>query len=200
MLSLVYNKPYSLSNFFYTEMAKQMEAPAREIFFLYPRFIMMILNHLLPDLLALPEIIQVSTIDRRVYSDCLHHNIRRPTNERPQPTALFGYIIDPAYVAPPNNGWLNIAGEVNEQDAPAEREAIINDVLIPLENPQPQDCAPVDPDVAAIVVQNVLQLSTVQPDDPIDDWLAEIDNYIGGDQGEGPSTAGDTNGRGSLNC
>ena len=71
-------------------------------------------------------------------------------------------------------------------------KAIINDVLIPLENPQPQDRAPVDPDVAATVVQNVLQSSNVKPNDPTDDWLAKIDNFISGDQGEGSSTAGET--------
>ena len=67
-------------------------------------------------------------------------------------TALFGFVINPEYVAPPNDGWLDVEGGVPAQDAPVEREAIINDVLIPLENPQPQDRAPVDPDVAVTVV------------------------------------------------
>ena len=57
MLSLVYNKSNCLSRFFFAEMAKQMEALTRERFLLYPRFVMMILNHLLPDLPALPEIV-----------------------------------------------------------------------------------------------------------------------------------------------
>ena len=78
-------------------MAKQMEASARERLLLYPRIVIMVLNHLLSDLPALPEIVQVSTINRRVYSDCLHHNVRRPLAERSQATALFGFIVNPTY-------------------------------------------------------------------------------------------------------
>ena len=83
MLSLAYNKPFCFSRFFFDEMVKQIDAPDRERFLLYPRFVIMILNHLLPDLLALPQVVQVSIVDRRIYSDCMHYNIRWPIHERP---------------------------------------------------------------------------------------------------------------------
>ena len=83
VISLVYNKPFCLSRYIFDEMVKKIDAHARERFLLYPWFIMTILNHLLPDLPADPQVVQVSTIDRRVYSDCLHHNVRRPVAEHP---------------------------------------------------------------------------------------------------------------------
>ena len=54
MLSLVYNRPFSFSRFFFDEMVKQIDAAPRERFLIYPRFVMMILNHILPNLPALP--------------------------------------------------------------------------------------------------------------------------------------------------
>ena len=102
--------------------------------------------------------------------------------------ALFGFIINPDYVAPPNDGWMDVEDAGIEQDNPTEREVMLNDVLGQLENPQ-AGAAPVDPVVAEAVVQNILQQDIEQPSNPAHAWLDDIDNYVADDQAAGPSTA-----------
>ena len=57
MAALVYNKPYSFSQFFMDEFVQQIQARGRERFLLYPRFIMMLIHYLLPNLPALQNLV-----------------------------------------------------------------------------------------------------------------------------------------------
>ena len=43
MAALVYNKPFSFSQFFINEFVKQIQAAGRERFLLYPRFILILI-------------------------------------------------------------------------------------------------------------------------------------------------------------
>ena len=107
MAALVYNKPFSFSQMFMDEFIQQIHTGGREHFLLYPRFLMMIIQHLLPNLPALPNLVQVSAIDRMIYTDCVHHNVRRPIEERPLETALFGHLVNPNYIPPANDQFLD---------------------------------------------------------------------------------------------
>ena len=107
MAALVYNKSFIFSRYFMNEFVKQIHAGGRERFLLYPRFVMMLIQHLLPNLPALPNLAQVSAIDRRLYTDCQHHNVRRPVAERPRETALLGHLVNPNYIPPPNDHFLD---------------------------------------------------------------------------------------------
>ena len=107
MAALVYNKPYSFSQFFMDEFIQQTQVGGRERFLMYPRFIMMIIQHLLPNLPALPNVVQVPAIGRRLYTDCQHHNVRRPIAERPMETTLFGHLVNPNYIPPANDHFLD---------------------------------------------------------------------------------------------
>ena len=57
MAALVYNKPFSFSQMFMDEFIQQIHTGGRERFLLYPRFLMMIIQHLLPNLPALPNLV-----------------------------------------------------------------------------------------------------------------------------------------------
>ena len=75
MAALVYNKQYNFSLYFMDEFIQQIHAGGRERFLMYPCFVMMLIQHLLPNLPALPNLVQVSAIDRRIYTDYVHHNV-----------------------------------------------------------------------------------------------------------------------------
>ena len=107
MAALVYNKPYSFSQYIMDELTQQINAGGRERFLLYPRFLMMITQHILPNLPPHQNLVQVSSIERRTYTDCMHHNSRRPVEERPQETVLFGHIVNPNYIAPEDDNFLD---------------------------------------------------------------------------------------------
>ena len=107
MAALVYNKPFSFSQYFMDEFIQQIHTRGRECFLLYPRFVMMIIQHLLPNLPALPNLVHVSAIDRRIWTDCVHHNVRRPIEERPQETTLFRHLVNPNYIPPANDNFLD---------------------------------------------------------------------------------------------
>ena len=105
--ALVYNKPYSFSQYIMDEFAQQINARGRDRFLLYPRFLMMVIQHLLPNLPPLQNLVQVSSIDKMTYTDCVNHNARRPVEERPRETVLFGHLVNPNYIALANENFLD---------------------------------------------------------------------------------------------
>ncbi|MDV3153309.1 MAG: hypothetical protein Q8755_02940, partial [Candidatus Phytoplasma australasiaticum] len=107
MISLVYNKPFSFSQFLMYEIDRQSRAEGPSRFVQYPRFIMMILRHMLPNLPHDQPVVFVNAVDKRILADCRTNNVRRPVEERPVETAMFGAVINPAYQPPPNNGFAD---------------------------------------------------------------------------------------------
>ena len=185
MAALVYNKAFSFSQMFMEEFIQQIHTGGRERFLLYPRFLMMIIQYMLPNLPVLHNLVQVSAIDCRFYTDCVHHNVRRPIEERPLETALFGHIVNPNYVPPPNNQFLDddFFGQQQQpqpqQDDPLEQQAMLNDVFIQMEDPQADHGVQIDEEVAETLVQEVLEpVQPVRESPPIDQDLNDIDAYV----------------------
>ena len=110
MLSLVYNKPYSFSRYFFDAFVEQITGNPRTRFMLFPRFTMMIILHFIPALPPTAEVVHVAVVDRKFFASCLKNDPRRPAELRPQATPLFGHLIDEAYVAPTNDSWEDAVG------------------------------------------------------------------------------------------
>ena len=140
MIALVYNKPYSISRYLFHELCQQIDGVQRDKFLLYPRFVMLIISHLLPDLPQLDNTVLVSVIDRRIFADCRAIKGNRPADQQPHETPLFGHLVDPEYVAPPNDGWLDVEPEAKESvpEGSQARQEVLEDVLIQAEQPAPQ--------------------------------------------------------------
>ena len=107
MIALVYNKPYSISRYIFDEFRQQINGVQRDRFLLYPRFVMLILSHFHPDIPSLDNTVLVSVVDRRIFADCRALKGNRPDDQQPRETPLFGHLVDPDYVAPVNDGWLD---------------------------------------------------------------------------------------------
>ena len=181
MAALVYNKPFSFSQFFMDEFVQQIHAGGRERFSLYPRFIMILIQHLLPNLQALPNLVQVSAIDRRLYADCQHHNSIGPLADRPIETPLFGHLVNPNYLPPPNDDFLDDEFHQQQpqpqQDDPAEQQAMLDDVFGQMEGPQAVHGINIDEGTAEVLIHEMLE--PVRQESPRDQDLDDIDAYFG---------------------
>lgn len=181
VLSLVYNRPYSFCDFIFGEIVRQISGSVRSRFLIYPRFCMLIIRARLPDL-AIPEPhLVVNTIDHRGYNAMFMQTVRKEGVVKPEERPLFGHILDPNYVTPPNNGWLDVLpGAVAAADAvpepaaqevqPEDPQGLLEDVLIQVDQVNQQ----VNQEVAAQLVQDVL----VQNDEATDPLLRDIDSYV----------------------
>ena len=188
MISLVYNKPFSFSQYFFDNMHQQINATGRERFLLYPRFVMMIINRLIPNIPALPHVVQISHVDRRIFADCMSHSKRRPDAERPRPTDLFGFLVDVEYVAPANDGWEDEVQARNEQ-----QRAVVDDILTQLEQQNNQGSDPIDHNGVESVLHSVLhQEGEVGVNESADDdFFRDIENYIGEEDDDAPPNQGE---------
>lgn len=143
---------------------------------------MMIIRHYVPDLPFSSVVEHVAVVDSKLFISCMKHDPRRAAELRPAETNLFGFLINENYVTPPNDGWEDV-DQPSDQAGGNPNAAVVNsnpesqetleDVLIQVEQQQHQGAACIVPDVAAEVVQNVLN----ENDDTTDDLLREIDNF-----------------------
>jgi len=95
----VFNKPYSFSKYFFNEMRKQISAREAARFILYPRFVMMIINHKLPSLPMIGPFRKVTSIVRRGYDEFKNRNVGDPGA---QDVAIFGAVLDINFATPTN--------------------------------------------------------------------------------------------------
>jgi hypothetical protein len=172
VLSLDYNKPYSFCDYIFGELVRQITGNVRNRFLIYPRFCMMIIRSRLPDLVILEPHLRVDTIGLRGYNAMFQQTIRREEFVKPEIRDLFGFIIDPAYVMPPNNGWLDIGAAAPEANVvqPEDPQELIEEVLEQVGQVGQQ----VDADVAAQLVQEVFG----QNDDAHNPLLQAIEQYV----------------------
>ena len=188
MLSLVYNKPYSFSRYIFEAFVDQISGNPRSPFMLFLRFAMMIIAHFILNLPPSAEVVQVAIVDKKLFVTFLKHDPRRAPELRPQVTPLFGYLIDEAYMAPANDGQEGAVDQapVQAEEAPVQgpaqapvpvadvaipepadaQQQILNDVL------DQQGDAPINPEVAAAMVRDILQESEL-----VRDVLDEVDEY-----------------------
>ena len=126
---------------------------------------MILIQHLLPNLPALPNLVQVPAIDRRLYADCQHHNSRRSLAERPVEKPLFGHLVNPNYLPPPNEDFLDDKFHQQQpqqqpqpqQDDPAEQLAMVDDVFGQMEGPQGGQGINIDEGIAEALIHEVLE-------------------------------------------
>ncbi|KAI3827813.1 hypothetical protein L1987_01898 [Smallanthus sonchifolius] len=70
MVALMLNKRFNFALYFYREMVMQINPAEGQGFLMYPRFIQMILNHLIPDLPQHPIRLTLTPMSKRIFTDC----------------------------------------------------------------------------------------------------------------------------------
>ncbi|KAI3786567.1 hypothetical protein L1987_40334 [Smallanthus sonchifolius] len=104
MVGLSLNRGYNFSRYIFNALNDQINTSERFRFLLYPRFVQLLINDALPNLPATGERLQVKRVDKRVFAQFLKPGSVEPT---PEHTALFGHLINDAYVAPDDWRWFS---------------------------------------------------------------------------------------------
>ncbi|KAI3807430.1 hypothetical protein L1987_23358 [Smallanthus sonchifolius] len=97
MVGLSLNRGYNFSRYVFKALNDQINTAERFRFLLYPRFVQLLIDDALPNLPATWERLQVKRVDKRVFAQFLKPDSVEPN---PEHTALFGHLINEAYVAP----------------------------------------------------------------------------------------------------
>ncbi|KAI3717474.1 hypothetical protein L1987_69113 [Smallanthus sonchifolius] len=106
MVALTLNKHFNFARYIYREMVMQITPAEGQGFFMYPRFIQMILNHILPDLPQHPIRLTLTPMSKRIFTDCT--KVKQQNQALiPVNAPLFGHLINPDYVEPPNDNWFH---------------------------------------------------------------------------------------------
>ncbi|KAI3784154.1 hypothetical protein L1987_43248 [Smallanthus sonchifolius] len=108
MVALSLNKGYNISKYIYKSMTDQINVADRFRFLLYPRFVQLLINDVVPNLPEIGERLQVKRVAKRVFSKFLTPRSVEPT---PEHTPLFGHLINEAYVAPADLRWFSADSE-----------------------------------------------------------------------------------------
>ncbi|KAI3813980.1 hypothetical protein L1987_18718 [Smallanthus sonchifolius] len=115
MVALTLNKRFNFPLYFYREMVMQINPAEGQGFLMYPRFIQMILNHLIPDLPHHAIRLTLTPMSKRIFTDCTKVKLQNaaliPVN-----TPLFGHLINPDYVAPPNDNCSSSSDTISSDD------------------------------------------------------------------------------------
>ncbi|KAI3815377.1 hypothetical protein L1987_15043 [Smallanthus sonchifolius] len=106
MVALTLNKRFNFLLYFYREMVMQINPVEGQGFLMYPRFIQMILNHLIPDLPQHAIRLTLTPMSKRIFTDCTKVKQQNAALILVN-TPLFGHLINPDYVAPPNDNWFH---------------------------------------------------------------------------------------------
>jgi hypothetical protein len=110
MAGLALNIPYNISKYIFDAFSEQLGIHERYKFYMYPRFIQIILNHKYPNLAKNGGTLKLVTMGKRVFADmksakekaakALDENDQvDPDLYTPVHTDLFGHLIDPNYEA-----------------------------------------------------------------------------------------------------
>ncbi|KAI3802307.1 hypothetical protein L1987_30437 [Smallanthus sonchifolius] len=139
MVALTLNKRFNFPLYFYQEMVMQINPAEGQGFLMYPRFIQMILNHLIPELPQHPIRLTLTPMSKRIFTD--YTKVKQQNAALiPVNTPLFGHLINPDYVAPPNDNWFHPdeiahAQGFNIQQQPAQQQIPVQQVEIPIHEP-----------------------------------------------------------------
>ncbi|KAI3773983.1 hypothetical protein L1987_48523 [Smallanthus sonchifolius] len=107
-VALSLNKGYNFLKYIYKSITDQINATDRFRFLLYPRFVQLLINDVIPNLPAIGERLQVKRVDKRVFAQFLKPGSVEPT---PEHTPLFGHLINEPYVAPADLKWYSAESE-----------------------------------------------------------------------------------------
>ncbi|KAF5788240.1 hypothetical protein HanXRQr2_Chr10g0461821 [Helianthus annuus] len=118
MIGLTYNQPYNFSLMILQAYKHQigLKANDKRLMILYPRFLSLIIRHLLPNLsfdASLPAYAQ-APMPIRIFTDCARVNESKRTDARPVTTPLRGAIIQGNYNSENDPNWLNIRSGVDQ--------------------------------------------------------------------------------------
>ncbi|KAI3802324.1 hypothetical protein L1987_30454 [Smallanthus sonchifolius] len=106
MVALTLNKRFNFALYIYRELVMQITPAEGQGFLMYPWFIQMILNHLIPDLPQHPIRLTLTPMSKRIFTDCTKVK-QQNAALIPVQTPLFGHLINPDYVEPPNDNWFH---------------------------------------------------------------------------------------------
>ncbi|KAJ0606148.1 hypothetical protein HanHA300_Chr02g0070851 [Helianthus annuus] len=121
MVALVLNKPFNISNYLFSNMKENLRrtGASGHKFWMYPRFLQMIMNVQHPDLPK--EANDVLKIEVMIeHSLKIFKGVAAKCYPEETPRKLFGALGDKNYVAPANDKWrhdkLDIFGDTDSED------------------------------------------------------------------------------------
>ena len=132
IVALVLNRPFNFSQAIFQLIVRQIGCKENERFLLYPRFLAMVFDRKLPELVKTGAPIRITVMNRRIFAYC------KPKRENREETPLFGHLLDPDYVAPENDAWMHPEEEEehsDEQQSPPQPQP---QTQPPQPQPQPQ--------------------------------------------------------------
>lgn len=112
-VALILNKSFSYSNLIFDHLKEQLQNDFKKRWLFYPRFLQLIINDLIPDLV----------VDNRATNILVQRHMDAETVNRmstyrgviPPTKKMIGHNVNPAYVCPPDDRWIH-------DDSDSERE------------------------------------------------------------------------------
>ncbi|KAI3827905.1 hypothetical protein L1987_01994 [Smallanthus sonchifolius] len=147
MVALTLNKRFNFALYVYREMVMQITPAEGQGFLMYPHFIQMILNHLIPDLPHHPIRLTLTPMSKHNFTDCTmvkqQNAMLIPVN-----TPLFGYLINHDYVEPPNDNWFhpdeiaqvqgpNVQQQQQQPQQPIQQPVLVQQQQVPVQQQIP---------------------------------------------------------------
>ncbi|KAF5789143.1 hypothetical protein HanRHA438_Chr09g0378661 [Helianthus annuus] len=120
MVALVLNKPFSISQFFFANMKDILRRTGSRTnckkFWMYPRFMQMIMNAQHPDLpKADTDILNIETMLDNSFNLFKGHSAKNYKESDP-PRKMFGALLNRNYVAPSNDKWRHDDSQSNDEE------------------------------------------------------------------------------------
>ncbi|XP_076896480.1 uncharacterized protein LOC143549154 [Bidens hawaiensis] len=114
-VALILNKPYNYSELVFDHLKEQVQQILQaKKFFMYPRFLQLIIQALIPNLVIDQTIVNDVLHQEHMTSDTVHRMLTY-RKEKPRDKRMIGHIINPNYECPPNERWIH-------HDSDSERE------------------------------------------------------------------------------
>ncbi|KAJ0751982.1 hypothetical protein HanPI659440_Chr09g0319071 [Helianthus annuus] len=120
MVALVLNKPFSISQFLFANMKDILRRTGSRTtckkFWMYPRFMQMIMNAQHPDLpKADTDILNIETKLDNSFNLFKGHSAKKYKESDP-PRKMFGALLNRNYVAPSNDKWRHDDSQSNDEE------------------------------------------------------------------------------------
>ncbi|MFS7913662.1 hypothetical protein Hanom_Chr02g00144291 [Helianthus anomalus] len=125
MVALVFNKPLSISKFLAANMKDNLRRTGSRTsgkkFWMYPRFMQMIMNAQHPDLpKADNDFLKIETMLEHSFNLFKGHSAKKYTESYP-PRKMFGDLANKGYVAPANDKWHYDDSQSDDEEPKLEK-------------------------------------------------------------------------------
>ncbi|KAJ0579932.1 hypothetical protein HanRHA438_Chr04g0160061 [Helianthus annuus] len=125
MLALMLNKPFSISQFLFANMKDNLRRTGSRTtgkkFWMYPRFMQMIMNAQHPDLpKADTDILKIKIMLDHSFNLFKGHSAKKYKESDP-PRKIFGALAIKAYVAPDNDKWRHNDSQSDDEEPELEK-------------------------------------------------------------------------------